>query len=279
MIKNEVEGLAWLYVSSARGNEEAEKAVYQEEGAFSTSVVLAARQRAAEIQNQIAGHAAPDVTSPPEAAIADEPRASGSGSFISADGFVLTAAHVVKDASRIAIVTKSGQFPATLVKLDATNDVALLKCQGSGFTPIPIASSTTVRVGGEVFTLGFPNIQIQGFDPKFTKGEISSETGIQDDPRDWQVSVPIQPGNSGGPLCDENGNLVGIVLATLDPLVMAKIAGEIPQNVNYAVKSGYILPLLDEVKNMPAPRPTQSGEKMEDVVDSVRPSTVLILIY
>jgi S1-C subfamily serine protease len=135
------------------------------------------------------------------------------------------------------------------------------------------------RTGTTVFTIGFPNIQIQGFDPKLTKGEISSLGGIQDDPRQWQISVAIQPSNSGGPLCDENGNLIGMVEATLDPLVMAKIAAEIPQNVNYAVKSSYILPLLEDVQNLPEPKTSSGAKKFEDVVNSVRPSIVLLLIY
>jgi S1-C subfamily serine protease len=144
---------------------------------------------------------------------------------------------------------------------------------------LPIASSKEARTGATVFTVGFPNIQFQGFDPKLTKGEISSQTGFRDDPREWQISVPIQPGNSGGPLCDENGNLIGIVESTLNPLTMAKIEGEIPQNVNYAVKSSYVLPLLDDAQNLPQPRGDTGGKKFEDVVDSVRPSTVLILVY
>jgi S1-C subfamily serine protease len=112
-----------------------------------------------------------------------------------------------------------------------------------------------------------------------TKGEISSQTGFQDDPRQWQISVPIQPGNSGGPLCDENGNLIGIVESTLDAIKMAKMAGEIPQNVNYAVKSSYILPLLDEVQNLPPPFVGSRNAKFEDVVGNVQKSAVLILVY
>jgi S1-C subfamily serine protease len=166
-----------------------------------------------------------------------------------------------------------------VVKIDATNDVALLKCTGNNFTPLPIAPSKAARAGTSVFTVGFPNIQIQGFDPKLTKGEISSLTGFKDDPRQWQISVPTQPGNSGGPLCDENGNLIGIVESTLNPLTMAKVEGEIPQNVNYAVKSSYILPLLDEVQNLPPPLVPANGGKFEDVVANTQKSVVLILVY
>lgn len=283
VIKNDVEGLAWVYLASAGGNERAEKLIPTQEKYYNEASLLEARQRATELQALIAANKAS--TNNNSAAISqpdvapNTPKASGSGAFISADGLVLTAAHVVQGASRIEVVTAAGKLAATVVKIDTTNDVALLKCTGSNFTPLPIAPSKEARAGTSVFTVGFPNIQLQGFDPKLTKGEISSQTGFQDDPRQWQISVPIQPGNSGGPLCDENGNLIGIILSTLDPLKMAKLAGEIPQNVNYAVKSSYILPLLDDVQNLPQPRVVTTNKKFEDVVDSVRPSTVLILAY
>ena len=284
VIKNEVEGLAWLYVSSANGNEGAAKVISSKEKIYSASIISAARDRATEIQAQIASHPAPANNDSatailPLAPAPNTPKASGSGAFISADGLILTAAHVVQGASRIEVVTAAGKLVATVVKIDATNDVALLKCTGSNFAPLPIAPSKEARPGTSVFTVGFPNIQLQGFDPKLTKGEISSQTGFQDDPRQWQISVPIQPGNSGGPLCDENGNLIGIVLATLDPLKMAKLAGEIPQNVNYAVKSSYIIPLLDDVQNLPQPLTVSSGAKFEDVVGKAQKSVVLILVY
>jgi hypothetical protein len=283
VIKNDVEGLAWVYLASAGGNERAEKLIPTQEKYYNDASLLEARQRATELQALIAANKASTnnnsaSVSQPDAA-QNIPKASGSGAFISADGLVLTAAHVVQGATRIEIVMAAGKLDATVVKIDATNDVALLKCTGSNFTPLPIASSKTAREGTSVFTVGFPNIQLQGFDPKLTKGEISSQGGFQDDPRQWQISVPIQPGNSGGPLCDENGNLIGIVLATLDPLKMAKLAGEIPQNVNYAVKSSYILPLLDDVQNLPPPLVSANGTKFEDVVGNVQKSVVLILVY
>ena len=284
VIKDETEGLAWWYVASASGNEQAPALIVQEETILSGSVVLAARQRATEIQAQIAARVIPEqanaiapISQPAPAS--NTPKASGSGAFISADGLVLTAAHVVQGASRIEVVTSAGALPATVVKIDAANDIALLKCTGNGFTPLAIVPSKEAREGTTVFTIGFPNIEVQGFDPKLTRGEISSQSGFQDDPRQWQISVPIQPGNSGGPLCDENGNLIGIVEASLNPLTMAKVEGEIPQNVNYAVKSSYILPLLDDVQNLPPPLVPANGTKFEDTVNNAQKSVVLILVY
>src|SRR5664279_6545859 len=99
---------------------------------------------------------------------------------------------------------------------------------------MPVAPSRTAHLGGTVATVGFPNIGLQGFAPKFARGEIASLSGIQDDARYFQISVPVQPGNSGGALVDEHGNVVGVVSAKLDTAVALATSGALPENVNYA---------------------------------------------
>jgi hypothetical protein len=127
------------------------------------------------------------------------PKASGSGFFVTPEGHFLTNYHVIEDAIRIVIQTPKGTLPAKLIKADKVNDLALLKISGVS-RPIPLAPSRGVRLGDGVFTIGFPNIQVQGIEPKLTRGEINSLSGIQDDPRYFQISTSVQPGNSGGPL-------------------------------------------------------------------------------
>lgn len=104
-----------------------------------------------------------------------------------------------------------------------------------------------MTLGRDVFTLGFPNVDLQGFSPKLTKGVVSGLNGIQDDPSCFQISAAIQPGNSGGPLINNDGCVVGMINSKLNDLATAKLTGSLPQNVNYAVKSAYILPLLDAI--------------------------------
>ena len=104
--------------------------------------------------------------------------------------------------------------------------------------------------------------------------------GLGDDPRAWQISVPVQTGNSGGPLLDESGNLVGVVVSKLG-LKAARVTGDLPQNVNYAVKSSYALALLEPYLGSDAPEPNQSPAKprFEDMVAKAQQSVVLILVY
>ena len=115
------------------------------------------------------------------------------------------------------------------------------------FSALSFASRNSVRMGSDVFTIGFPNPLLQGVNKKLTDGVISSLTGHQDDIRLYQISVPVQPGNSGGALINENGNVVGIIVSILKAEAAFKISGALPQNVNYALKSTYALAMIDTV--------------------------------
>jgi S1-C subfamily serine protease len=210
----------------------------------------------------------------------DNPTATGTGFFATDDGYLITNYHVVKDAVQVRLLTGAGKLSAKVVKVDAANDLALLKAEGK-FSSLPIATSRTVKLGGTVVTVGFPNIGLQGFAPKLAKGEIAALSGIQDDPRYFQISVPLQPGNSGGALVDENGNVVGIVAAKLSARAALAASGALPENVNYAVKSSFLLGFLESVPDLSArlKEPNAKGQQFEDVVKSAQQAAVLVLVY
>lgn len=167
-----------------------------------------------------------------------------------------------------------------MIKVDAANDLALLKAEGK-FLPLPIASSRSVKLGATVATVGFPNIGLQGFAPKLAKGEIASLSGAGDDARYFQISVPVQPGNSGGALVDERGNVVGVVSAKLNAKSALAATGALPENVNYAVKSSFLLSFLESVPEVAAKlaEPETKERKFEDVVKSAEQAAVLVLVY
>jgi S1-C subfamily serine protease len=136
-------------------------------------------------------------------------------------------------------------------------------------------------LGGTVATVGFPNIGLQGFAPKLAKGEIASLSGAQDDARYFQISVPVQPGNSGGALVDEHGNVVGVVSAKLSVAAAVATSGALPENVNYAVKSSFLLGFLESVPEVSAKlkEPSMKKRTFEDVVKSAEQAAVLVLVY
>jgi S1-C subfamily serine protease len=132
-----------------------------------------------------------------------------------------------------------------------------------------------------VFTIGFPNPGVQGLQPKLTRGKISSLAGVQDDPGEYQISVPVQPGNSGGAVVDEHGNVVGIVAARLSDQAALATSGMTAQDVNYAVKSFRARDLIDKISGLSnklkPPHPLKD-RKFEDVVQEAQDAMVLIMV-
>ena len=185
----------------------------------------------------------------PTPEIAEGKGCAGTGFFVTEDGYFVTCEHVVRGASSFHIRLPSGSLPARLIKKDRTIDVAVLKVEGA-FRALPVAAQPRVKLGEAVFTVGFPNPGLQGVEPKLTRGEISSMAGARDNPRYFQISVPVQPGNSGGALLDECGNAVGVVTSRLDDVATYEASGALPQNVNYAVKGGLVYNFLSGVPGL-----------------------------
>ncbi len=148
-----------------------------------------------------------------------------------------TCYHVVEDASKVRIRGVNGDFAvlynAKVIATDKRNDLAILKIADQAFTNIdgiPYQVSGSVSdVGEDVFVLGYPLRALMGDEIKLTNGLISSKTGYQGDVTAYQISATIQPGNSGGPLFDSDGDVIGIVNARL-----------VVESAAYAVKSPYL---------------------------------------
>ena len=206
---------------------------------------------------------------------------TGSGFFITDNGYFLTCHHVIDQCEHLAVKVKQLSLPAVLVKSDDANDLALLKVSGS-FKPLPMATDGSAKLGDSVFNIGFPNPSMQGVEPKLTKGEINGLAGIQDDPRHFQVSVAVQPGNSGGPLVNQIGNVVGLVRMRLNDMVAFTLTESIPQNVNYALKCDSVMTFLQSIPEfsgrLMSPHAVKE-RKFEDVVKEVQEATGLVVAY
>ena len=167
---------------------------------------------------------------------------SGSG-FALKDGYIVTNYHVIDGAKTVLVLGVGGSFSteykASVVATDKSNDLALVKIDDyrfNGFGNISYSIKTGMAdVGEDVFVLGYPLTTVMGEEIKLTTGVISSRTGFQGDASSYQISAPIQPGNSGGPLFDSRGNLIGIV--------NAKISAA--ENVGYAIKASYLKNLVE----------------------------------
>ena len=162
---------------------------------------------------------------------------TGSGFFVTSAGHLLTNAHVAQGCSNPTVrVDGATEMPVNTVALDNKNDLALMK---AAFRPKKIASlrvTPPVSVGDPIVVFGFPLSGLLSSSGNATFGNISATMGISDNPDHLQISASVQSGNSGGPLLDSSGNVVGIVFAKLG-LRAASLTGDLPQNINFAVKS------------------------------------------
>jgi len=197
---------------------------------------------------------------------------SGTGFLISAEGYVVTNAHVIKDCVGDVQGNFVGQAPTKLrvVAADEINDLALLQAKGAKktFADPAMMRELPVRSGDAVVAIGFP---YHG-----TTGIVSSLSGILNDTRFLQISAPVQPGNSGGPLLDMSGHVVGVVAAKLNALKFAKATGDIPENVNFAIKTGTLRDFLD---NSAVPYDTELTEtelKTADIASAARAYIMLV---
>ena len=192
---------------------------------------------------------APQIAAAPPPTSAPAPKApersSGSGYAVDASGTVVTNNHVVEGCRVLAIRRGQQVVPATLVATDAKNDLAAVKGALPGLLPIKFRDGKGIRAADGVVAMGYPYAGLLATTPQVTTGTITALAGIGDDTRYLQISAPIQPGNSGGPLFDLSGNVVGTNAATLDALLVAKATGSVPQNINFAIKSGVVREFLD----------------------------------
>lgn len=168
---------------------------------------------------------------------------------------MITNSHVIADGSNYEIAfSDTLRYPLRLLEEDQANDIAVLAIlpnesgQYASIEGVQVTDPSKVRLGEEVFTIGFPLAGILSGEHTATDGSVSAVSGLQDDPRHFQVSVPVQPGNSGGPLFNERGEVVGVITSKLSDQYAYEVTKQLPQNVNFAVKINYVLPLLGSSK-------------------------------
>jgi S1-C subfamily serine protease len=200
--------------------------------------------------------------------------------------YVITNWHVIRGAKNIKVKFLNGEkINAEVILKDSKNDIAFLKLEQSPQLPassLKVGDSSNVRMGDKVFTIGYPAHWVMGQNPKYTEGVVNALSGIKDDPTVFQISVQIQPGNSGGPLFNQSGKVIGITQAALDPQLATEFIGALPQNVNYAIKSTYIkklFPMLPEtlVSNRGiVVVPSEPKNSLANFIDKAKNNIVLI---
>jgi len=227
--------------------------------------------------------AAPGAGAPrPDAPRAARPnpraQASSGTGFVVAPEHVLTNHHVIEGCARIFVRTADNRtLPVTdRPAADAERDLALLRVRGNPGPPLAFRANP-VRRGEGVVTYGFPLAGLLSSGPTLTTGEVSALAGLGDNQQQFQISAPVQQGNSGGPLLDRQGNVIGVIVSKLNAARIAQRTGDIPQNVNFAVKGSEAVDFLRRQGITPVLRESPRGERPADEVGELaHPSTVFI---
>jgi S1-C subfamily serine protease len=222
---------------------------------------------------------------------------TGSGFFVSKMGHVITNAHVVKGCKKLTVGDNANkQVPAELINTDRSNDLALLKLsslemasaesksliQKLSIVVVPLASkgllrSEDVRLGEKVLVAGYPFGDIFSNTIKVTSGIVSATRGAGDDSGQFQLDAAVQPGNSGGPIYDSSGNIVGVVVSQLDKLKMAKAIGSMPENVNFGIKASTVRQFLIS-SGLPSKKTEQVEEKSTEQLAEIAKNQALMVM-
>jgi S1-C subfamily serine protease len=201
---------------------------------------------------------------------------AGSGFFVNHAGDIVTNAHVVSGCRHIET---SGKAPLKLLGTDTAIDLAVLHAD---LSPTDIASlrvAPAPRVGEDVLAFGFPLPGLLSTEGNVTIGILSATRGVADDPHVFQMTAPVQSGNSGGPLVDISGNVVGVVVSKLDATAISQRTGDVPQNVNFAIKASEVAAFLDRLHIPYSPGRLGDRKEAADLAETTKKLAVQIICF
>ena len=234
-----------------------------------------------EMRREIVQSANPNVATAPS--ISSEPpsktpavpqtKSTGSGFFVTQGGHLLTNAHVVSDCTSISVKSSDGQAGvAQVIAVDQNDDLALLKLERRTETTAAFRIGRPPRAGESAVVFGFPLSQLLASTGNVTTGVVTALAGTLDDPHQIQISAPVQPGNSGGPVLDASGYLIGVVVSKLNA-----VRGDVPQNVNFAIKASTAANFLDAHGIAYRSANSEKALPIPDIVEQARDFSVQVL--
>ena len=256
--KDYVQAYALFNLAAAQGDEDMEKIAKEarditRQRMTSNQIAEAqklSREIAARIERNQSGSDLSSFADTSDSVFKPEPEMEGnaSGFVIGRDGettFIVTNYHVVEDSAKVTVVYAGKSYEASVWAKDANSDLALLETNILAARPASFSSLSRARLGEAVTAAGYPLQGLLSKSLNVTGGNVSALAGLGDDAKHLQITAPLQPGNSGGPLLDASGNVVGVVASKLNAIAAAELTGDLPQNVNFAIKVALVRSFLD----------------------------------
>jgi len=197
--------------------------------------------------------------------------ASGSGFAVTSDGYVITNYHVIKGCTDVYIHDKGESILSTIVTFDPNNDIALLKGNFKPKNFYPLSREST-KLLTEVYVAGHPFGRDISTSVKVTRGIVSSLTGVANNFSNLQIDASLQPGNSGGPIMNDKGNVIGVAVAKLDLDTIVEDYGVVPENVNFGVKANVVINIM-ESENIKLPKPNINSIPMSELSEMITDGT------
>ena len=197
--------------------------------------------------------------------------ASGSGFAVTSDGYVITNYHVIKGCTDVYIHDKGESILSTIVTFDPNNDIALLKGNFKPKNFYPLSREST-KLLTEVYVAGHPFGRDISTSVKVTRGIVSSLTGVANNFSNLQIDASLQPGNSGGPIMNDKGNVIGVAVAKLNLDSILEDYGVVPENVNFGVKANVVINIM-ESENIKLPKPNINSMPMSELSEIITDGT------
>ncbi len=235
-----IQSYAWFNLAAAQGFKNAEQARASMRELLTPAQIAEAQRLSREFEARIA---ATTVQQQEHGKL--EIKGNGSGFVVGLGGEIVTNHHVIADCSKVTVSRAGVPHDVAVRATDAAGDLALLEAPQAVGKAVTFSRSPSASLGEAVTVAGYPLHGLLSKELNVTSGNVSAMAGPFDDARLLQITAPVQPGNSGGPLLDAAGNVIGVVVSKLDAVHVAELTGDIPQNVNFAIKSALVRGFLD----------------------------------
>lgn len=202
---------------------------------------------------------------------------SGSGFFVDEAGYLLTNAHVVEGCGNARLRFEGRTEPALIVARERDHDLALLKMRGRSPAVATFRGGPPIRLGESVVVFGYPLSGYLSRSGNLSTGLVASLAGVEDNEAEMQISAPVQSGNSGGPVVDQSGHVVGVVVAKSNTTTIDDDYVEVIQNANFAIKADVAKTFLDHMGVAYETEPPGEELKTPDVADIARAFTAQVI--